>query len=132
MGNMLYVFGARLWHHTYIYIYYMLYMYICIFLFNYQGLIYIFFDYQTKFGRIFWSTVVFSMIFLGLCWCTSSYLDWQNNPGLTTITTTALPVNSVITFLKYITKKFLIQFIYFNVVKTHRASNVKKIYWVGG
>jgi disulfide bond formation protein DsbB len=61
----------------------------------YQGFIYIFFSYQTWFGRIFWILVILLMTILGLYWCIKAYLDWQDKPVLTTVTTTALPVTSV-------------------------------------
>ena len=35
------------------------------------------------------------MTILGLYWCIKAYLDWQDKPVLTTITTTAFPVKSV-------------------------------------
>jgi len=60
-----------------------------------QGLIYIFFSYQTLFGKIFWIIVILSMLALGLYWCIQAYLDWQKNPVLTTITTTAYSVKQV-------------------------------------
>ena len=35
------------------------------------------------------------MTALGLYWCIQSYLDWQDKPVLTTITTTAYSVKQV-------------------------------------
>ncbi len=60
-----------------------------------QGFIYIFFSYQTLFGRIFWIIVILAMLILGLYWCIKAYLDWQEKPVLTTITTTAYSVKQV-------------------------------------
>ncbi len=60
-----------------------------------QGLIYIFFAYQTNFGKIFWSAAVLLLFSLGIYWCTQAYHDWRTNPVLTTITTTALSINEV-------------------------------------
>jgi hypothetical protein len=60
-----------------------------------QGLIYIFFSYQTTFGRIFWIVVVLLMLMLGLYWCIQAYQDWKDKPVLTTITTTTYPINKV-------------------------------------
>ena len=60
-----------------------------------QGLIYLFFDYQTLFGRIFWTVVLIAMTALGLYWTIQSYVDWKHNPVLTTVTTTAFPVKHV-------------------------------------
>jgi hypothetical protein len=60
-----------------------------------QGLIYVFFSYQTLFGRIFWIITIFLMTILGLYWCIQSYVDWQNQPVLTTITTTAYNIRAV-------------------------------------
>ena len=60
-----------------------------------QGFIYIFFSYQTIFGKIFWIIVILGMLALGLYWCIQAYLDWQDKPVLTTITTTAYSVKQV-------------------------------------
>ena len=60
-----------------------------------QGLIYIFFSYQSIFGKIFWSLTILLMVMLGLYWCTMAYLDWEQQPVLTTVTTTAFPVKLV-------------------------------------
>ena len=60
-----------------------------------QGLIYIFFSYQTLFGKVFWILVVLLMLILGLYWCVLAYINWQNKPVLTTITTTAYNVKQV-------------------------------------
>ena len=60
-----------------------------------QGLIYIFFSYQTIFGRIFWIVVVLLMLMLGLYWCIQAYQDWKDKPVLTTITTTTFPITEV-------------------------------------
>ena len=60
-----------------------------------QGLIYIFFSYQTVFGQIFWILVVTLMFLLGVYWCYQAYDDWQTNPTLTTVITTAYPVKQV-------------------------------------
>ena len=35
------------------------------------------------------------MTILGLYWCIKAYIDWQEKPVLTTITTTAFPVKAV-------------------------------------
>ena len=60
-----------------------------------QGFIYIFFAYQTSFGKIFWILVVILMSILGLYWCIKAYIDWQDKPVLTTITTTAYDIRGV-------------------------------------
>ena len=60
-----------------------------------QGLIYIFFTYQTRFGKIFWTSALILLFSLGIYWCTQAYQDWHANPVLTTITTTALSINEV-------------------------------------
>ncbi len=62
---------------------------------TWMGLIYIFFNYQTMIGRIFWIIVMILMAALGLYWCIKAYLDWQDKPVLTTITTTAFSVKGV-------------------------------------
>jgi hypothetical protein len=40
-----------------------------LFLIASKGLIYLFFSYQTLFGKIFWSIVLIAMTILGLYWC---------------------------------------------------------------
>ena len=60
-----------------------------------QGLIYIFFSYQTLFGKVFWILVVLLMLILGLYWCVLAYINWQNKPVLTTVSTTAYNVKQV-------------------------------------
>ena len=60
-----------------------------------QGLVYLFFPYQTQFGKLFWTLVILLMLALGLYWCTTAYMNWINNPVLTTITTTAYSVKKV-------------------------------------
>ena len=60
-----------------------------------MGLIYLFFSYQTNFGRIFWIITIILMAILGLYWCIEAYNQWQERPVLTTITTTAYAVESV-------------------------------------
>jgi hypothetical protein len=62
---------------------------------TWMGLIYIFLKYQTMIGRIFWIIVMILMAALGLYWCIKAYLDWQDKPVLTTITTTAYSVKGV-------------------------------------
>ena len=64
-----------------------------------QGLIYLFFPYQTKLGKIFWTLVILLMLALGLYWCITAYMNWTNNPVLTTITTTAYSVKNVSTIV---------------------------------
>ena len=48
------------------------------------------------FGRIFWIIVVLSMFCLGVYLCNKLYKDWQENPVITTITTTAYSVKRVL------------------------------------
>ena len=61
-----------------------------------QGLIYIFFSYQSWLGRLFWIVMIILMLMLGLYWCIQAYIDWRDKPVLTTITTTAYSVRKVI------------------------------------
>jgi len=61
-----------------------------------QGLIYVYFSYQTKFGKLFWIMVLFLMFILGLYWIIKAYIEWQEKPVLTTITTTALAIKQVL------------------------------------
>ena len=60
-----------------------------------QGIIYIFQDNQTTFGKIFWSSVVSLMILLGCYWSYLAYADWQDNPVMTTVKNTAYPVKNL-------------------------------------
>ncbi len=57
-----------------------------------QGVAYIFQNHQSLIGRIFWSLVVTSTIMLASVWSYLMYQDWQASPVLTTVTTTAHPV----------------------------------------
>jgi hypothetical protein len=57
-----------------------------------QGVSYIFQTHQSLIGRIFWSLVVSSTIMLASVWSYLMYQDWQVSPVLTTVTTTAHPV----------------------------------------
>ena len=60
-----------------------------------QGVIYIFQANQTIIGRVFWILVVVLMLMLGTYWSVDAYNSWQENPVLTTVTTTAFPVTQV-------------------------------------
>jgi hypothetical protein len=60
-----------------------------------QGVIYIFQTNQTLCGRLFWILVVTLMLMLGSYWSADAYNSWQDNPVLTTVTTTAYPVTKV-------------------------------------
>ena len=60
-----------------------------------QGVIYIFQANQTLLGRMFWILVVVLMLMLGSYWSVAAYNSWQDNPVLTTVTTTAFPVTKV-------------------------------------
>ena len=60
-----------------------------------QGVLYIFQTNQTQVGRIFWSLVIFAMLLLGTYWSVVAYSDWQTNPVLTTVKTSALPIKDI-------------------------------------
>ncbi len=60
-----------------------------------QGVIYIFQANQSLCGRLFWILVVILMLMLGSYWSADAYNSWQDNPVLTTVTTTAYPVTKV-------------------------------------
>jgi hypothetical protein len=60
-----------------------------------QGIVYIFFSYQTVVGRIFWMLVIILMLSLGIYWIMEAYTSWQDKPVLTSITTTAYSVKQV-------------------------------------
>ena len=60
-----------------------------------QGLVYIFQTKQSHAGRIFWTLIVTSMLFLAIYWSVTAYSDWQNSPVLTTLTTTGFPIKDI-------------------------------------
>jgi hypothetical protein len=60
-----------------------------------QGVIYIFQTNQTQIGKVFWSMVIIAMLALGTYWSVCAYQDWLNNPVMTTIKTSALPVKEI-------------------------------------
>ena len=60
-----------------------------------QGIVYIFQTDQSLAGRLVWISNVASMILLGGYWSLQSYADWQNNPVLTTVATTAFPITAI-------------------------------------
>jgi hypothetical protein len=60
-----------------------------------QGLIYLTFSYQTKYGKLFWIWIVLFMLALGIYWSKIFYNDWQGQQVLTTIATTAYPVHQI-------------------------------------
>ena len=60
-----------------------------------QGLIYIFFSYQTTLGKSFWSITLILMLMLGCYWCTEAYQNWSDHPVLTTIKTAGFPLEQV-------------------------------------
>ena len=62
---------------------------------NIQGLSYIFQSKQTIFGKVFWTLVVSSMLLLSTFWSYSMYVEWQLSPVLTTVTSTAFPVEGI-------------------------------------
>jgi hypothetical protein len=60
-----------------------------------QGVLYIFKGNQTQVGRIFWSLVIFAMLLLGTYWSVAAYSNWQDNPIITTVKTSALPIKDI-------------------------------------
>jgi hypothetical protein len=60
-----------------------------------QGVLYIFQINQSQVGRIFWSLIIFAMLLLGTYWSVLAYSDWQSNPVLTTVKTSALPIKEI-------------------------------------
>ena len=46
-----------------------------------QGLVYLILNYQTTFGKTFWSIMVLFMTILGCYWCMESYINWSQQPG---------------------------------------------------
>jgi len=46
-------------------------------------------------GKIFWCFIVLSMVVLGTYGSIYSYTNWQNQPVLTTATTTGLPIGAI-------------------------------------
>jgi len=55
---------------------------------------------QFSLGKIFWGIVIVLMFLLGCYWCVTAYQAWMDQPVLTTITTTALPIEQVNTLRK--------------------------------
>jgi hypothetical protein len=60
-----------------------------------QGVVYIFQSNQTQFGKVFWSLVIIAMLALGTYWSVCAYQDWLDNPVMTTIKTSALPIKEI-------------------------------------
>jgi hypothetical protein len=60
-----------------------------------QGLIYLTFPYQTLLGKAYWIFTLLFMLSLGIYWSVILYRDWRGQQVLTTIATTALPVNQI-------------------------------------
>ncbi len=50
---------------------------------------------QSTFGRVFWFYVVLAMFILGGYWSATAYYQWQDNPVLTTVRTSAYPVSNI-------------------------------------
>jgi len=50
---------------------------------------------QHPFGRVFWIIIVILLCSLGIYWSVSAYKDWEDQPVLTTATTTGLPISVV-------------------------------------
>jgi hypothetical protein len=44
---------------------------------------------------VFWSIVTIAMIILGTYWSICAYQDWKENPVVTTIKTSALPIREI-------------------------------------
>jgi hypothetical protein len=60
-----------------------------------QGIIYIFQSKQTAFGKLFWTFVIIVMLLLGTYWSVAAYNNWQSNPVVTTVKTSAFPVQEL-------------------------------------
>lgn len=60
-----------------------------------QGIIYVFQKHQTVVGKIFWFFVVAFMVILGSYWSIQSYQSWDDTPVLTTVMSTAHPIEKV-------------------------------------
>jgi hypothetical protein len=60
-----------------------------------QGLIYLTFSYQTLCGKAYWISIILFMLALGIYWSVILYNDWRGQQVLTTIATTALPINQI-------------------------------------
>ncbi len=59
------------------------------------GLLYVFMPDQTLAGKLFWIIIIILMLILGTYWSLSIYRDWDNQPVITTVASTALPVSNV-------------------------------------
>lgn len=60
-----------------------------------QGVVYIFQKNQTLHGKVFWLLVIIGMLSLGTLWSVWAYQDWIDNPVMTTIKTSALPIRNI-------------------------------------
>ena len=60
-----------------------------------HGIAYVFEDGRLMIERILWIIVVIIAIFIGLSLSISAYVNWQNNPVLTSVGTTAFPIEKV-------------------------------------
>ena len=60
-----------------------------------QGVVYIFQKNQTLYGKVFWLLVILGMLSLGTLWSVWAYQDWIDNPVMTTIKTSALPIKDI-------------------------------------
>jgi hypothetical protein len=50
---------------------------------------------QPNGGKAFWITVIVLMLMLGAYWTASIYISWQEQPVMTTASTTALPISKI-------------------------------------
>ena len=60
-----------------------------------HGIAYIFERGRWTFERIFWIIVVIIAIVFAINWSITAYENWQNDPVLTTIATTGLPIQDI-------------------------------------
>ena len=60
-----------------------------------HGIAYIFEDGRCFFERIIWIIVVVLALTFAICMSTTAYKNWKNNPVLTSVRTTGLPIENI-------------------------------------
>ena len=77
-----------------------------------HGVAYVFEEGQHFLERVIWSLVVMVGVSLAIYWSVGAYLSWDEVPVLTTVATTALPIEEVITVGSGIVKMLKIESIF--------------------
>jgi hypothetical protein len=59
------------------------------------GLYHVFLNDETLLGKIFWLLSIVVLAFLGVFVSVQNYLDWKNEPVVTTVASTGYPVSGI-------------------------------------